>query len=92
MHLLPTCFHIIRCSSLGCFALSFNVFLVLIYQTNMRVEKINMVKEREKSPLETKYEDELPRIRSCQQEGLKHRLIDVDAVPVLIRYAWKHRF
>ena len=32
-------FYIIRGFSMGCFVLSVNVFLVLIYQTNMRVEK-----------------------------------------------------
>ena len=45
---------------------------------------MNIVKKKEKSPHETEYEDELPRIRPCEQEGLKHRLIDFDAVTVLI--------
>ena len=59
-------------------------FLVLIYHTNMKVEKNEYCQKKEKSPHETEYEDELPRIRPCEQEGLKHRLIDFDAVTVLI--------
>ena len=36
-------------------------------------------------PQET--EDELSRVIPSVQEGLKHRLVAVDAVPVLIRYS-----
>ena len=42
-------------------------------------------KEEEKSPQETESDDELPRVR------LGGALVDADAVPVLIRYAWKQR-
>ena len=48
-------------------------------------------KKRKKNPQETESEDELPRVRSSKQEGLKHILVAVDAVPVPIRYAWTQR-
>ena len=54
-------------------------------------EKIffNYGQKKEKSPQESESEDELHRVHLREQEGVKHRLIDVVAVPVLIRYAWK---
>ena len=60
----------------------------------MRVEKkyLTMDKTGEKNAQETEPEDELLTVRPREQEGLNDRLINVDAVPVLIRYAWKHRF
>ena len=45
----------------------------------------------QKTPHETEPEDELLTVRPSDQEGLNDRLINVDAVPVLVRYAWKHR-
>ena len=50
-----------------------------------------MGKKKRKKPQETKSEDELPRVSPSEQEGLKHILVSVDAVPVLIRYALKQR-
>ena len=68
--------------------------LVVIYQTNMPVQNIfNDGQRIEKKPQTTESEDELPRLSPSEQEGLKHTfiLVAVDAVPVLIRYAWKKR-
>ena len=76
----------------GVFCFIFQCFSCFNLPNQYESRKNKYGQRKRKSPLETKYEDELPRIRSCQQEGLKHRLIDVDAVPVLIRYAWKQRF
>ena len=42
-----------------------------------------------KKTQDTESEDEIPRVSPSEQEGLKHILVSVDAVPVLIRYAWK---
>ena len=50
-----------------------------------------MDKKREKTAKETESEDELPRVSPSEQEGLKHILVAIDAVPVPIRYAWKQR-
>ena len=68
------CFPItcIRHSSMGCFALSVNVFW-FIKPTNTRVKKIWTKK---KSSQETESEDKLPRVHPSKQEGLKHRLIN----------------
>ena len=58
----------------------------------MSVKKINDGQKREKkTPQETESKDELPRVSPSEQEGLKHILVSVDAVPVLIRYTRKQR-
>ena len=52
----------------------------------MRVEKqIKLWTKKGKTPQEVESEDELPRVHPSEQEGLKHRLIDFDAAPVLVR-------
>ena len=57
----------------------------------MSVKTINdgQKREKKKTPQETESKDELPRVSPSEQEGLKHILVSVDAVPVLIRYARK---
>ena len=47
--------------------------------------------KKEKSLQETESEDELPRLCPSKQEEWKQRLIEVDAVSVLLRYGWKLR-
>ena len=44
-----------------------------------------------KSSKGTQSEDKLPMVSLSEHAGLKHRLINVDAAPVLIRPAWKQR-
>ena len=56
-------------------------------QFNEKISKFKTPQNTEK--LES--EDELPKISPSEQEGLKHILVAVDAVPVPIRYAWEHR-
>ena len=88
MHLLPIGFHIKCHSQVWGVSLYLSMFpgfnLPNQYET-MRVGKITMDK-KEKSPQETESEDELPRLCPSKQEEWKHRLIEVDAVSVLLRY------
>ena len=74
------CFPIIRRSSMGCFALSVNVFW-FINPTNTRVKKYG---QKKKSSQETDSEDKLPRVRPSKQEELKHPLFNVNEAPVLL--------
>ena len=46
-------------------------------------------KKNRKKTQETESKNELPRVSTSEQEGLKHILVAVDVVPVPIRYAWK---
>ena len=46
-------------------------------------------KQTKKQQQKTESEDELARVSPSEQDGLKHILVAVYAVPALIRYAWK---
>ena len=47
------------------------------------------VKQQNKQTNKTPSEDKLPRVRPSEQDGLIYYPFDVDAVLILIRYAWK---
>ena len=58
----------------------------------MRVKKNNNILTMDKtmeSSKETQFEAKLTMVSLSEYAGLKHRLINVDAAPVLIRPAWK---
>ena len=46
------------------------------------IKHLTMDKKKRKNPQETESEDELPRLSPSEQEGLKHILVALDAVPV----------
>ena len=68
-----------------------SMFSGFILPNQYEGRKNNYGHKEEKRPRETESENRLHRVRLSEQEGLKHRLIDVDVVPVLRECAWKQR-
>ena len=84
MHRSHMCFHIIQRSSMGSFALSIFPGVKL-----NQYESKKQLWTKNKNPQQTESGDKVPKINPSEQDWLKHRLINVEAAPVLIRYAWE---
>ena len=86
---------LINASALTCIFTLYSVLVwrVLLFLSMCSGFKLNQYESKKtmdkKNPQQTESGDKVPRINPSEQDWLKHRLINVEAAPVLIRYAWE---